>query len=92
MRAEMSSVQLIWIHILLHFLIYLFNFFKTESFWLLMSIAQQSLALSAGREDDGERKKLRTKRKSTALGGGEVEKNTNNGMKQKQTKTKCYVP
>ncbi len=56
MRAEMSSVQLIWIHISLHFLIYLFNFFKTVSFWLLMSIAQQSLALSAGREDEEKKK------------------------------------
>lgn len=84
MRAEMSSVQLIWIHISLHFLIYLFKFFfNTESFWLLMLIAQQSLVLSAGREDDREKIIIAYKTKSTAL-GGKVEKNTNNGMKQKQ--------
>lgn len=49
-RAETLSVQLIWIHISLHFLIYLFKIFYTEPFWLLML----SLAPSAGREDDGE--------------------------------------
>lgn len=47
-----------------------------------MLIAQQSIAPSAGREDDGgEKKESSTKRKYTAL-GGKVEKNTNNGMKQ----------
>lgn len=48
-----------------------------------MLIAQQSIAPSAGREDDGGEKKKEssTKRKYTAL-GGKVEKNTNNGMKQ----------
>lgn len=50
MRAEMFSVQLIWIHISLHLLIY--SNFYTESFWLLMLITKKSLAPSTGREND----------------------------------------
>ncbi len=47
-----------------------------------MLIAQQSIAPSAGREDDGgEKKRIEYKTKIHSI-RGKVEKNTNNGMKQ----------
>lgn len=84
MIAEMFSIQLIWIHISLHFLIYLFKFlYRTLLAVNVDSPTELSAICRQGVQWGKKRPKYKMKIHSIK---GKVEKNTNNGKKQKTTK------
>lgn len=98
MRAEMFSVQLIWIHISLHFLIYLFKFlYRTLLAVNVDSPTELSALCRQGGRWEGKKKDQSTKWKSTALKGKWrkkykwCDKTKTNRKKKTKKKSKVFI-